>query len=581
VHRRLVFAFVALCLCLTASGCSAAAPAPSSGGAASPGKPEAAVPTGGQAASGQGATATQPVAPAAAPSKEAASATATATPANPLSVKPVADGAKGAKALIPIGGGSLKTTSAEGVVYSLTLPKDALLSDEEISLTPVSKVDGLPLSGGLLGGVQIEPDGLRLAKPATLTIDIPSGFKAADLVGFAYHGSGAEFHLYPVAVKGSTVTAQLTHFSGYGGGQGTQADTDTQQQQRKPSAAEDQAMQDAAKAIEDARRAGKDIPVDAIEKAMRSWFYGSIQANLKAGETDDKVFDAAVCEYLSWSRQVELIGIGERFVKERSIAARSITIGLKNAFDKAYKGCTKDRDPDKAVEMLRRSREATILDGLDGISGKGLSLEEIMPQLKECLTFRLDYESIVKWEMDTNLDMTSHVKSQVTLKMNDDFRFSGKGTLEYVDYAVEFRGESAPINNFCKITVQKTNSNLRVVDGTISINMKANPEAKMVLALAPGVPTERMDWKCDTGGGFFNMPVPFDLPMWSAGFSKVNEPRKVSSFGADQVDAYIYSEFKGGGKPLVARLTGEESTTVEGSKVTETRTMDVIHTPGE
>jgi hypothetical protein len=61
----------------------------------------------------------------------------------------------------------------------------------------------------------------------------------------------------------------------------------------------------------------------------------------------------------------------------------------------------------------------------------------------------------------------------------------------------------------------------------------------------------------------------------------VNEPRKVSNFGAAQEDAYIYSEFKGGGKPLVARLTGEESTTVEGSKVTETRTMDVIHTPGE
>ncbi|GEM_PF-4206637 len=44
---------------------------------------------------------------------------------------------------------------------------------------------------------------------------------------------------------------------------------------------------------------------------------------------------------------------------------------------------------------------------------------------------------------------------------------------------------------------------------------------------------------------------------------------------------YIFNEFQGAGKPLLARLSGEASSAVRGSKVTETRTMDVFHTPGE
>lgn len=97
-------------------------------------------------------------------------------------------------------GGTLSITTPDNITYELTIPPDALDETTPISLIPIQTIDGLPFTGGLQGAVRIEPDGLLLDLPATLTISrvdaapLPDGMLA---LAFGFDGSGQEFHLQP------------------------------------------------------------------------------------------------------------------------------------------------------------------------------------------------------------------------------------------------------------------------------------------------------------------------------------------------------------------------------------------------
>jgi len=99
-------------------------------------------------------------------------------------------------------GGEVSVTGTNGVTYKLTVPPGALDFEVPIRLKPVSSIPDLPLSGGTLGAVLIEPEGIVFDLPAELKMIPPEGSAppAGPLqVGFAFEGSGQEFHLYPLA----------------------------------------------------------------------------------------------------------------------------------------------------------------------------------------------------------------------------------------------------------------------------------------------------------------------------------------------------------------------------------------------
>ncbi len=160
---------------------------------------------------------------------------------NPLSVSPVLDPTHATVAVITAtAGGSITATAADGTIYILAIPADALLFDTEITLTPVTSIGGLPFSGGLQAAVQIAPDGLYLYQVATLSIAPATAVLSSKQIGFGYYGSGTEFHLEALTTTGLVFGIQ--HFSGYGAGLGTAADV-SQQELRPPIAPLDQLVQ--------------------------------------------------------------------------------------------------------------------------------------------------------------------------------------------------------------------------------------------------------------------------------------------------------------------------------------------------
>lgn len=111
-------------------------------------------------------------------------------------------------------GGTLSVTSPDEVSFTLEVPAGAVEEATSFSLTPIESVSNLPLSGGLLGAVHIQPE-LVLGVPAMLTIDGIGGGQSSSApltVGFAVSPILEEFYLYPLADQ----TGRGQHPSGGG-----------------------------------------------------------------------------------------------------------------------------------------------------------------------------------------------------------------------------------------------------------------------------------------------------------------------------------------------------------------------------
>ncbi|MGI8929236.1 MAG: hypothetical protein ACR2H0_07220 [Candidatus Limnocylindrales bacterium] len=102
------------------------------------------------ASSGQSAPQTDDSAAASLPP---ASAEATANPtADALSVQVSLDTDQTVSEIVlPEVGATLEATGSDGTTFTLTIPPDALVFAEEITMTPIEQIEGVPFAGGLVG----------------------------------------------------------------------------------------------------------------------------------------------------------------------------------------------------------------------------------------------------------------------------------------------------------------------------------------------------------------------------------------------------------------------------------------------
>jgi hypothetical protein len=135
------------------------------------------------------------------------------------SAQPVIDRKRVGAASIGPAGGTVGVRGSGGTTYELSLPPGALRSTTKITLTALKRVRGIPLKGGTIG-VQFGPDGLQLAKPATLMITLRRP-PPRSTIGYVYSGKGRGVTLVRAKRRGKRLTLKTEHFSGAGGGQVT------------------------------------------------------------------------------------------------------------------------------------------------------------------------------------------------------------------------------------------------------------------------------------------------------------------------------------------------------------------------
>jgi hypothetical protein len=114
-------------------------------------------------------------------------------------------------------GGQLSTKAADGTTYTMDIPPGAVLFAEDISMTPVVRLGGLPgdTVPAHVVGVRLAPDGLELYAPAMLRFTPPSPIPVAGVATMGFKGDGADAGLVQFDLHATDLTVQVEHFSGY------------------------------------------------------------------------------------------------------------------------------------------------------------------------------------------------------------------------------------------------------------------------------------------------------------------------------------------------------------------------------
>jgi hypothetical protein len=126
------------------------------------------------------------------------------------------------------GGGSLSASAADGTVFTLQVPPEAVFQDQAITMTPVRASGTFPFAGGLSAGVNLEPAGLVLLGGATLSIHTPTPIARSQETPVAWNGAGEDFYLFPPDAGGGDLVLYILHFGGYGVARGNDAERATQ-----------------------------------------------------------------------------------------------------------------------------------------------------------------------------------------------------------------------------------------------------------------------------------------------------------------------------------------------------------------
>ena len=198
-------------------------------------------------------------------------------------------------AFIDAAGGTLTATS-NGVTYRLVIPAGALAVRTQITMTPVTAVANLALSGGAVGAVDLQPSGLTFARPARLRIGAAAPPRAGfTLTGFSIVDASGRTSREFAGAAPNEVVVLVTHFSTQGAGFGTTTDVQSLPTliPRAPAA---QAAVDAFLA------AAVATPPNAatLLSALTQWFDGSVLPLLQ-GAGSDQALLVALGDYELWS----------------------------------------------------------------------------------------------------------------------------------------------------------------------------------------------------------------------------------------------------------------------------------------
>ena len=322
----------------------------------------------------------------------------------PFDVTTNADPSRAATRVVGPSGATLSAAGADGTVYTLALPKDAVLGDTEITMTPLASVEGHPLDRGFAGGVQLGPEGLQLRLPATLTVQPPQPLAPEQVTALGYEGTGNDLHLFPGLVDGTAIKLYVSHFSGVVVGL---ASLTRQEELAKARVESAQAgyERDAAAIINEGRREGRGFDDPALRSSLVATFKAQynnlIGPELDAAQTDDSKFYSSLRALIAWDRTVGLLGLtscgflsssgcgtSDPFRPEFVHAGERWRKVVRNAYVKAYQRCRDEFDPRYANRILAITREAALL---------GLEIGDL-GDTAACLKFELQIDTTVTRE---------------------------------------------------------------------------------------------------------------------------------------------------------------------------------------
>ncbi len=311
-------------------------------------------------------------------------------PSDPASAAVTLDEGQAVEAVIPIEGGKLKATGADGTQYALEIPGDALLNETKIRLIPAA-VSGLPFGGEQTYAAQLEPEGLFFNNFVTLTITPPQEIPLDQQIFFGYQETGKEVIFAPPVVNSKEIKIQILHFSGYGVTKGLLADPEAVRE-RLGGSAERRLQSRAAELLGRERQrqllGTGDTDLSTLGGELQVLFeqYQKEVVDVRVAAAGESCAAGrlALQTLLGLERQKQLLGIGEGGLDQMSGLMDTVA---RVCIKEEYEMCAQDHIIHRMVPVWLGFERQMALLGVENSSSAQYAKE----MTQKCLTFDLEF----------------------------------------------------------------------------------------------------------------------------------------------------------------------------------------------
>lgn len=433
-------------------------------------------------------------------------------------IRPELAAASRAEGVIGAQGGSISAVLGD-TMYILNVPAGGVGAPTRIAITPLQAAGGLPVSGGLIAGAQLAPEGLELIKPAWLAIIRPGLAPGADQVAFGWHGPGTGFHLTPFApalppavealAQAGAIVVPVLHFSGSGLAQGRVA--------AELLALEASRVEDALGERVARERSCQGAPAcspksieEITHRAASDFVRQVLLPKAIAAKFSLDLLRQAMAARVSLTTYVNFLGVEEfetRFEAELAHIDALIEAGWKEAFKRAQAKCLRG-DPGGIGDLLSIARQR-IITGNEDFSE---ALDALLPK---CVRLELRVKSrIIERASGPGFsdDGAFTLEASVPVSLSSRFarlggqgELSGEGPLTYTEVSftstlqTDFLGIIRNLRATENHTGQTTPSVLRVLGGTIRFFAGENANEDIAddvrFLVDPGLPQEQIAFR--------------------------------------------------------------------------------------
>jgi hypothetical protein len=417
---------------------------------------------------------------------------------NAIKVTPTLDTERAVTETIGFAGGTISATAADGTVFTLTIPAQSVRQRTQITMTPVSKLDGLPFGNGTDVTVDLQPSGLVFDVPATLSIEPATPIPAGEQILYGYSEDRLVF-AEPV-LKADGIAIVVPHFSGYGATKGFMGDVEEVRKRIGGSAEERIAseMRAVMQAAHQAEKRGEPPPRFGypLQPYFEQYEREVIEPRLAAAGQSCAAGRSAMITVLGYSRMRALLGYEDDNVMPQVADLLENTVAPK-CMDEEYAMCVNEHIVHRiAVAYLGIDRQLALL----GIENSPV-LAKMKQQVNNCLHFDLEFKVDTRFELDTRSINQSYMSYAESTELFTELVFDMDKTLGNQG-ASYFEPSSGPMESLKQVYRQTAPG---CVPGTVS----SWSDTGHFLAMDLGIDSGDTD---KGGGGVTSIEVELGLP---------------------------------------------------------------------
>lgn len=324
-------------------------------------------------------------------------------PANPLNVHLALADASVVQVIGPKGG-VIEVSIPDGRTHRVTFEPDTFLVDTEVTATGILGAEGMPEGVMIETGLQLEPHGTALGRPAMVSLELPSNTDTEDYIAFSTLANGEQVYPTIGSVNGGRLEIPIITFSTYDGGN-TLAELEQVLREEHPVTSPGRrALAELASVLRElsnSQQAGETtegLNDPRIVALLDSWWTQGIEPLANQALSDDVAMMKLAFEAALLQAVAQLLDATEF----SNLLSDVMSQPLLNAYDRSLIRCKKEHRLGEYRYLLNLVGEMQ----LHGVSDDD---NDVFSDIVDCARFRLTLESTIT--QDGKSEATSNTQT--------------------------------------------------------------------------------------------------------------------------------------------------------------------------